>query len=85
MPDLTLEQVKAVGRDAEWRGAAGQVAAVVRWSGERASLDGTIHYYVGGEEVSDPDAHGTITAWDYWPPRDGWHHLPGCDCEFCQT
>jgi hypothetical protein len=69
MDTLTLEQVRKAARFA-WNDD---------WS-----------LFVPGLGALDIDADAwTEDLFGYRPhygsPQDGWHHLPGCDCEFCRT
>ena len=80
---LTLDQVEQVGRfaysvDIEW--SEHQDCVLAAFMG---------HVYVEGrffwasdewEEFSEVDV-SEVDGHDGWEPL--WHHLPGCDCEFC--
>ncbi|MFA6358857.1 MAG: hypothetical protein WCY09_09405 [Candidatus Omnitrophota bacterium] len=80
MPDLTLEQVRKAGRFA--------------WLDE-PQADGGMWFagflFVGGQVFMANTNGGRFDSHDAPPSvdHDGyehnyvWHHLPGCDCEYC--
>jgi hypothetical protein len=89
---LTLEQVREAGLFA-WRPEPNVLGAdvfvpdvgVILFGKATAGIDRG-RYYTSGTDLHaqasphevDPRAARTDN-----PFMDGWHHLPGCDCEFC--
>jgi hypothetical protein len=69
----TLQQVKAAGRYAECATERGGVRFQLTALGGRYLA---AHWALGG-----PESEGVISV---EIPTSGWHHLPGCDCEFCR-
>ena len=83
MSDLTLEQVKKAGRFA-WHESAGQ--ALIFTNGQflrfhevygrtKRPCDDLLEFWPNDKVALRPEDSGQT--------RYGWHHLPGCDCEFC--
>ena len=68
METLTLEQVKAAGRDAS------HPSGVLLIDGQWRCVFGSEHHRTHGWSAYSDDHH---------LPDDGWHHFEGCDCEFC--
>lgn len=84
MPSLTLEQVKKAGRFAILDvGTDGFVAVyvpeegILGWPPYAPEAAARV---AEGEDVRD--GYGTPVDID-GPDCFGWHHLSGCDCEFC--
>ena len=68
MPDLTLDQVREAGRF-----AFREYGIFVPGSG---------FYCAGGSYDGDLTPENVYP--DDRPWADGWHHLPGCDCPYCE-
>jgi hypothetical protein len=73
MKSLTLDQVKQAGRFA-WRVTATQREMQVFWP--RSDFL--------GPHVTAMDGESPYVFRQLAPTQTGWHHLPGCDCEFCR-
>ena len=69
---MTLSEVRKAGRFAWFRHDAQRT--VVVWTPET-------------DAVAFLSADGSYKekVIQYGGPLDHWHHLPGCDCEFCQS
>lgn len=74
MRDLSLAQVREAGRFA-WR--------------DGFLLPPLLLLFVPGDGLVSAEAVGTdfvvasIIA-THHTPAEGWHHIPGCDCPYCQ-
>jgi hypothetical protein len=92
MKTLTLEQVRKAGRFAYqltggdevpiYNPNTGDLAEIVPWMGvERYGESSNRHadsWTMGVEPRYNIEEH-VVEA----DAADDWHHLPGCDCEFC--
>ena len=81
MKTLTLEQAKTAGRFAwhrdGWLVVDGEVVRLLLGSQDEPRPSLAIEY---GQVAPE-------TEWEYGPNmRNGdWHHLSGCDCQFCRS
>jgi hypothetical protein len=87
---LTLEQVKEAGRFAFqltggdevpiWNPCTRELAEIIPWSG--IETYGFRSMYRA--EPSVVHGPGAIVTRESPDSDSGWHHLPGCDCQFCK-
>ena len=89
--DLTLEQVKKAGRFA-WHGGgpASNLMFVPTIGFVVLDIEADAFFTTCSECAHSLDLTAELENcvaidWqDAFYPKGGWHHLPGCDCEFCR-
>jgi len=81
MKTLTLEQVRKAMRFAwhqdGWIFADGQFICLLLATEDHPLPSLSIAYAEAASETEGPHGSG--------PQSGGWHHLDGCDCEFCRA
>ena len=75
MPNLMLEQVILAGRYAKAENSSGL------WLYDPGPDGRVAIFKVWG--LYNTWSYPTIEALHKYGPKRGWHHLPGCDCDFC--